>query len=352
MDTLQHQDNLDNAITTTPLKFNATGGEYFRIWIVNLLLSIVTLGIYSAWAKVRRNQYFYSSTELAGSSFEYHGNPIAILKGRIAALVLFVAYNVALKTSPVAGLVMIVAMGAILPWLIWKSLQFKLYNSSYRGIRFGFDGSAAKAYTVLLGWPLLNIFTLGLLSPFVHQRLKQFQHGESRYGTSHFGFHGSVGGFYKSYALFFAALLGGSLLLVFVLLSSVIATIRTNPAASVSAIILLVVISYTWLFTILPLFLTMIQNLIWNNTSLQRHRFTSSLTWGRSTFIMLTNLLGVVFTLGLFMPFAQVRWLKYRLEAVSLQVAGSLDEFVTDTQQQVTAAGEGMVDLLDFDLSM
>ena len=51
-----------------PLRFNGNGAEYFGIWIVNLLLSIVTLGIYSAWAKVRRLQYFYRHTELAGSS--------------------------------------------------------------------------------------------------------------------------------------------------------------------------------------------------------------------------------------------------------------------------------------------
>jgi uncharacterized membrane protein YjgN (DUF898 family) len=36
-----------------PFQFTGTTGEYFRIWAVNLLLSIVTLGLYSPWAKVR-----------------------------------------------------------------------------------------------------------------------------------------------------------------------------------------------------------------------------------------------------------------------------------------------------------
>jgi uncharacterized membrane protein YjgN (DUF898 family) len=40
-----------------PFEFRGTGGEYFRIWIVNLLLTILTLGIYSAWAKVRQLRY-------------------------------------------------------------------------------------------------------------------------------------------------------------------------------------------------------------------------------------------------------------------------------------------------------
>ncbi|MGU7802487.1 DUF898 family protein, partial [Escherichia coli] len=72
--------------------FSGRGSEYFRIWIVNLLLSIVTLGIYSAWAKVRRLRYFYDNTSVAGASFDYHGNPVAILKGRILAVVLIVVY--------------------------------------------------------------------------------------------------------------------------------------------------------------------------------------------------------------------------------------------------------------------
>src|SRR5258707_6333866 len=45
-----------------PLRFTGRAGEYFRIWIVNICLSIVTLGIYSAWAKVRRKRYFYGNT--------------------------------------------------------------------------------------------------------------------------------------------------------------------------------------------------------------------------------------------------------------------------------------------------
>src|SRR5215468_5748382 len=79
------------------LQFTGTGGEYFGIWIVNLLLTIVTLGVYSAWAKVRRLHYFYRNTLLAGSSFDFHGSPTRILIGRAVALVLLIAYNLAVR---------------------------------------------------------------------------------------------------------------------------------------------------------------------------------------------------------------------------------------------------------------
>jgi len=66
--------------------FTGSGGEYFRIWIVNLFLSIITVGIYSAWAKVRRERYFHSNLVLDKSTFAYHGNPVAILKGRLVVV--------------------------------------------------------------------------------------------------------------------------------------------------------------------------------------------------------------------------------------------------------------------------
>ena len=59
-----------------PFAFNGSGKEYFGIWIVNILLSIITIGIYSAWAKVRNKRYFNGHTELDGHRFDYHASPI------------------------------------------------------------------------------------------------------------------------------------------------------------------------------------------------------------------------------------------------------------------------------------
>lgn len=68
------------------VQFSGRGAEFFGIWIVNVLLTIVTLGIYSAWAKVRTTQYFYGHTKVDGHSFRYLATPIQILKGRIIAV--------------------------------------------------------------------------------------------------------------------------------------------------------------------------------------------------------------------------------------------------------------------------
>ena len=109
---------------------------------------------------------------------------------------------------------------------------------------------------------------------------------------------------------------------------------------------------YAWLFCLVPLFFTMTQNLIWSNTRLGEHQFTSNMKLGKVIFIMLTNLIGVICTVGLFIPFAHIRTLKYRLESMTLIPKDNLDNFVAHEQQQTSATGEGMADLFDFDISM
>ena len=118
-----------SGLQSRPFSFSGSGSEYFRIWIVNLALTILTVGIYSAWAKVRRLKYFYQNTRLADGGFDFHGSPVAILKGRIIAVILLLAYNFSGLISPTASLVTFGLLLLVLPWLIVKSLRFKLIVS-------------------------------------------------------------------------------------------------------------------------------------------------------------------------------------------------------------------------------
>lgn len=337
------------AVVVEPLRFSGSGSEYFRIWITNTFLSIVTLGIYSAWAKVRRTRYFYANTRLAGASFDYHGKPTAILKGRVLALILLVVYQLASEsTRLLAAALFVLALGG-LPWLIWKSLQFRLFNSSYRGIRFGFSGSLAGAYIAYLVGPALAAFTGFLLVPFVHQRIKRFQHTQSRYGATRFDFDAGVGGFYLTYLKALLVVAAGIVVLGLLfggaLTRGVVSATHGNVVAFVAAL-------YAWFFLVVPLFSAMMQNLVWNHTGIGPHRFESRVSVGRVMFIALTNLVAIVCTLGLYTPFATIRMMKYRIEAMSLLADGSLDDFVAAAQAQAGALGEGAADLLDLDLAL
>lgn len=142
---------MENKELETKVLFSGKGKEYFGIWIVNILLSVITLGIYSAWAKVRNKRYFYGNTSIAGDSFEYHGQPMQILKGRIIAVVCVVIWSVSEQVSPLLSLGLIVAFVLLLPLLSRSNARFDSAMTSFRNVHFSFNGTIAGAYWAILG---------------------------------------------------------------------------------------------------------------------------------------------------------------------------------------------------------
>lgn len=340
--------------------FTGNGGEYFRIWIVNLMLTIVTLGIYSAWAKVRRSQYFYRNTWVNGSSFDYHGNPMAILKGRIIAVVLFAAYNVTLNINVFAGLAIAGVIAVVMPFLLVKSFRFRLYNTSYRGLRFGFAGSVKGAYKNFLMWPLLTLPTLYLLAPFTHQRIKDYQHGNSRYGNTAFSFRAPVSDFYSIYLQAFGmmtvisglAIAAGVGVVVYLLaMGHGGATTSDEERLAIWAIAVIYGLMIIGSLLIAPFFTARLQNVIWNHTKLGDHGFLSTLK-ARGIFkVGAVNLLATIFTLGLFKPYADIRMAKYRMDNMALLPAGDLEAFLASEQNNVSAVGTEAAEIFDVDLA-
>lgn len=325
-------------------QFNGRGTEYFKIWIVNVLLTILTLGIYSAWAKVRRLQYFYRNTQLAGAGFDYHGTPQAILKGRIIAFVLLVAYNAAFQFNPLLGAVIALLLALVMPWLLMRSLRFKLTNSSYRGLRFGFAGKVRDAYRAFLKYPALAGLTAYLLAPLAHQRIKQYQFSNSRFGNASFGFGASARSFYGIYLSFLAVMAGAILLAVAVFRQMEAVDPQTGMLAAGLTVSVFFVLATT-------LFMVYIQNLVWNDTRLGAHQFSCNLSARRVLWIGATNFLGILLTFGLYKPFATVRMLRYKLESMSLVAEGGLSAFVAGQQQQAGASGEEAAEMFDVDIS-
>jgi uncharacterized membrane protein YjgN (DUF898 family) len=339
--------------------FTGSGSEYFRIWIVNLALTFLTLGIYSPWAKVRRMQYLYRNTLLAGSGFDYHGKPVAILKGRAIAVGLIALHQgLALVDQTAAGLVAIL-IGLVMPWLLLRSLAFRLANTSWRGLRFRFEGTSGGAYRVFLLWPFLASITFGLLSPAAHRALKQWQHTASAFGRTRFAFAATIGEFYRVW-LRTAGLVVAAPALVIV---AILATARTGvedvggTSDTVAAGFMVlgvvgVVMFYLGLLSAMPYFVTRMQNLVWSRTTLGPHRFESDMRFRRTLNVMAANMFLTVVTLGLYRPFAVIRMARYRVEAMTLVPGDSLDHFVGQQAGEVEALGEAAAEFFDIDIAL
>jgi uncharacterized membrane protein YjgN (DUF898 family) len=342
-----------------PIRFTGRGTEYFDIWIVNLLLTIITLGIYSSWAKVRRLHYFYRHTEVAGSTFDFHGQPLRMFYGRLIALGMVLLYSYSIRLHSMVTLLVLILLALVLPWLLRNSLRFRLYNTSWRGTRFHFKGTLAGAYRVFLLNGILTVFTLYLLTPFAHQRLKAYQHDNSWFGRTRCSFHASVGRFYMLYLLLLAAIIAVFAVIgltgIFGIFTSIFSA-RNGEHVDPTAFIRTIFIAYAAAIligvSIGPAFHALINNLIWNNTRIGEHRLECRMSPYRLAWITISNTVLLAITLGLFTPWAAVRLARYQLQSVTLLPVSDLQEFVDAEPERLGAVGEEAATAFDFDISL
>lgn len=337
-------------------QFTGDGGEYFRIWIVNLLLSILTLGIYSAWAKVRRLRYFYGNTRVAGSAFQYHAQPMQILKGRLIAFGFFVLYSLTTQFAPLVALLLALLFLIFLPWIVVRALRFRARMSSYRNIRLSFANDVGGAARVYIGLSLLVPLTLGILFPYFDWARHRFAIANTGYGQTPFGFNARAGTFYGIYlrALGFLLLAIVAIVVLGFLFGLGNLAAGGNQAGAGMAMMVLIVPAYLVGLLLLAAYVNKsIQNATLGNTTLADHRFHSNMETGPLFWLYLSNTLLIVVTLGLFTPWAQVRMARYRYEHLALEVRGSLDEFVAAQAPGTTGAtGEEMSEMFDVELGV
>lgn len=354
---------MENVAATRPpeqLRFTGTGGEYFGIWIVNILLTIVTLGIYSAWAKVRRLQYFYRHTEVAGSSFDFHGNPKSILIGRILAFAMLFIYHYTARVHSVYVFLVVAIIAAVMPWLLRNSFRFRLYNTSWRGTRFHFRGEVPGAYRVFLLNGFLAMITLYLLAPFMHQRVKAYQHNNSWFGQTQCSFHARVGEFYRIYLLLLFAIVAFGVIVGYSgIIGDFIAMANSKKQGTHldgRGIFRDIIILYGALIAMMslvgPLFHALITNLIWNNTRIGEHRIECTMSPLGLMWISVSNLVLLALTLGFFMPWAMVRLVRFEVECMRLLPASDLQEFTDAGPEAVAAFGAEAANAFDFDISL
>jgi uncharacterized membrane protein YjgN (DUF898 family) len=373
-------------VQTLPIRFTGSGSEYFRIWIVNLLLILVTFTLYWPFARARRIAYFQNNTLVGDDPLGFHANPWKMFRGYLLVAGLGLAYAIASETAPeVAGVIMLVF--ALLWPALWRaSLQFRLRNTSWRGVRLAFEGDLKGAYLAYapLLLPVLALVAVGLSAsamvpaeeatredrrffaflffgamllfalvlPWCFVRLKQYQHGGYRFAGERTELRA---GWREFYGLGLRA--GGVLLLVVLVLGGLavgVAMAARGMASGVVAVFGIVALGYIAVPLILVPFVTArLQNLVWANTRSRNTRFRSELRFGTLARVNALNWVLIIVTLGLYWPFAQVRLTRVRLEAMALQVKGSVNDWLANAQQRdVGPLGDAAGDFFGIDLGL
>lgn len=348
-----------SANRTVPVEFTGKSGEYFKLWIVNLLLTVVTLGIYGAWAKVRNTQYLYGHTSVDGHRLRYLATPIQILKGRIIAAVIFAAFYFLSSVSPELGIMLLVALLIATPWLIAQSIRFSMRMTAYRNVRFSFTGTYLGILINFVLLPILSALTLYLIFPWVLKKMHQYTYENITFGGKPLKLNNSTGHYY----FIFMACFGLTMMAMVAML--VVASIvgvgidaigggeSQNLATLFSMGLVFAVGYFLIVFGVKYFFQAQIRNHVYSNLSLDGVASCESGV-GSIGYIWLglSNGFLQVITLGLAYPVTQIRTAAYLAKSTQLTIEPGMNELVNTVSDKDSAFGEEAADIFDADVSL
>lgn len=333
-------------------RFTGTGAEYFRIWIVNVALTILTLGVYSAWAKVRTKQYFYRHMWLEDSTFEYLASPIPILKGRIIIAVALGLLYLSQIYSLAIYLGLVFVMVLLTPLVVQRALAFNARNSAYKNVRFSFTGNAGATFGIYIQMMLVYALTCGIGYPYAQWKLTQFVVSRHLYGDERFLWNVEVGAYFRVFLIALVMVLG-VYALAFASVFGAGAALKPSGAGGMETAFLVLVLA-VYALLLLPVAYTRarIANLVYGGTRIGPHKLLSNQRARDLLKLYATNALAVVASLGLLMPWAKIRLARYRAEHLQLQAVGPLHAENYELAGKPGAIGDAATDLGDFDFDI
>ena len=347
--------------TRVPVDFRGNTREWFGIWIVNLVLSILTIGIYSAWAKVRQKKYFYQHTYVGERNFDYHATGKQILIGRIIVIAGLAVFTV-LSSIPIVAIFLFLGFLFAIPWLVVQSLRFNARVSSWSNVRFGFFGSYGTAAKVTILYPFLAALTLYIAPPYADRARRRFIVSNHTLGKTGFAFAAPISKFYKAAlaALAWVLIVGAVLGFAIVqsgILDGLFGSLEAMESQPPQIELGMTVATYAALFVVLApagaLYYAMARNIVFNHSTLGGvHAFRSTVPPLRFVWIVVTNAIAMIGSLFLLVPWAQMRKAHFLAEHTEMLVGGSLDDFVGSIQDDSNALGDAYSDIEGLDLDI
>jgi uncharacterized membrane protein YjgN (DUF898 family) len=346
----------EEILSSGKVKFHGNGTEYFAIWIVNLLLSIITLGIYSAWATVRTHRYFYSNTEIEGHRLSYLAEPMQILRGRIIAVLLLAAYLIISNFSPIAGVVVILLFALATPFIICLGVRFRMRMMAYRHVRFNFKMRFGRAFFIFIFLPIVAVCTLYLATPWVLKKIDEFLYENMEYGNKTFKPKLAAGEYY------IAAIISGGITIVGILIIGFSFAIGMGVAKfdlesmSVGNILTLFFIVMSYFIIIVAAtsyYKALIRNHVYNNTKIQDvTNFESTVKFIPLVILNASNYLMLIFTLGLAIPWVKVRTARFYAEATNVTILSGINDVLAESGNQDSAVADEVIGAFNIDISI
>lgn len=136
--------------------FHGKGWPFFKICLINLLLTIITLGIYLPWAFVKSRRYIYENTELNGVRFGYNASgSVFFVSWLLIGVLLIIGSFICSMISPALSSLPVLVLAIVMPLLAVQGLRYQALMTTLNNVRFGFNCGRGQAMWVMLILPLL-----------------------------------------------------------------------------------------------------------------------------------------------------------------------------------------------------
>lgn len=337
--------------------------------LVNFLLSLVTLGIYSFWGKTEVRKRLWSGVRLQGEPLAYTGTGMELFLGFLFALgvvvlpIFLLSLTVAIVFGPespannAVGLIVYIAIFLLMGIAIYRARRYRLNRTAWRGIRGGMSGVPSNFAGLWIGTAIAIPFTFGWIVPYRANLLQHRLTTETTFGDKSFGYAGSSSPLYGPYA---AMWVGGLViyLLVFGLITfatlgpaqdAIAAGRKFEPAPGlVATFVAIGAAGWIGWSVIRAWYESTRFNLFARYTSFDQARFNLRTTTGGLIGLFLSNLAIYLLSLGILAPVVQARSLKYFIDRLTID--GTID-FAAIAQGRYAPGrgGEGLAQAFDID---
>ena len=343
----------------TPFIFTGTGRQLFGIQFLNIILIVLTLGVWTPWARVRKRRFFYNNTRILGDGLDYLATGFDLFKGWIVVTILLLIFY----ALPVLGVPFLqegasLALLLIYPWALNRSLRFNARNLAWRDVRFDYNGGYFGALWFFFALPLLGFLSVGLLMPLASKAMREYMANGHSFGAARFSATSSLASYYGAgfktvlLGLFFGVMVGTGM---FLMVGDSLAALAKLPAGTddleqliadpkISFIIYAIPVVLLFLFIITAgYYRALTRNIIVASLRLQGGiRFRSHVSGIGLAWIIVSNLILTVATLGLLMPWAQVRQYRYLTANTKIRPIADMQSFVDRQTRAGSSIGDAV----------
>ncbi len=189
--------------TAERVYFDYDGGTFgfARVVFVNLLLQVLTLGIFRFWARTRERRFLWSHVRLGDDRLEYTGTGMELFVGFLIAMVvlvpiggIFQGLGFAAGGSPAGLIAVSILQMIVIIFLVYvatyRARRYRLTRTLWRGIRGTLTGSAVRYAGIAMAYLPLVLITAGLGAPFMRIGLMRREIDNMRFGSRSFSFDG------------------------------------------------------------------------------------------------------------------------------------------------------------------